>query len=157
MIELNEIKEKAKMTWLAQGNNISIHKEPSHEQKEKKAIHRRISQKKARGKRPMLICTQKTRCAFTRVIRGKSTLFGVELNKALPYSVEHFKRHIESKFKKEMTWDNYGKIWEIDHIKPVNCFNYKTIYDTDFLQCWGLENLQPLSPAENRKKSASEK
>ena len=31
-----------------------------------------------------------------------------------------FYKHIEKQFLPEMNWENYGKIWEVDHIKPLS-------------------------------------
>jgi len=55
-----------------------------------------------------------------------------------------------------MTWENYGndkKSWSIDHIKPQSSFNYISVNDEEFKQCWALKNLQPLWHLENIKKS----
>jgi hypothetical protein len=43
-------------------------------------------------------------------------------------SPKEFKLYLEQQFQPEMNWDNHGKIWEIDHIVPINkggSFNYK--------------------------------
>ena len=43
-------------------------------------------------------------------------------------SPKEFKLYLEQQFQPEMNWDNHGKIWEIDHIIPINkggSFNYK--------------------------------
>jgi hypothetical protein len=43
-------------------------------------------------------------------------------------SPKEFKLYLEQQFQPEMSWDNHGKIWEIDHIVPINkggSFNYK--------------------------------
>lgn len=63
----------------------------------------------------------------------------------VPYSLEELKNHLESKFTKGMTWDNYGKGgWHVDHIMPRSFFDHSS-YDTeDFQKCWALDNLQPL-------------
>lgn len=61
--------------------------------------------------------------------------------------------NLESKFKEGMNWYNRGKIgWEIDHIIPTSNFNILSVDDPKFLECWGLENLQPLWGIDNRKK-----
>ena len=53
-----------------------------------------------------------------------------------------------------MNWNNYGKNgWEIDHIKPISSFNFKSYEDKSFRKCWELVNLQPLWASENRFKS----
>jgi hypothetical protein len=66
-------------------------------------------------------------------------------------SVIEWKAHLESKFKPGMTWENYGSVWEIDHIKPLSKaleqgekFLYKAFHYT---------NTEPLFKSENRKKS----
>jgi hypothetical protein len=56
--------------------------------------------------------------------------------------------HIESKFKKGMSWDNHGT-WHIDHIIPMS--NAKNIDDAIKLNHY--KNLQPLWAKENIIKS----
>ena len=50
-----------------------------------------------------------------------------------------------------MNWDNRS-LWHIDHKRPISSFNYETIEDEEFKECWSLGNLQPLWAEENRKK-----
>jgi hypothetical protein len=57
-------------------------------------------------------------------------------------SLETFKQHLESQFKPEMNWGNYGIIWEIDHIKPCSSFNLTDIEQQK--QCFHYTNTQPL-------------
>lgn len=67
-------------------------------------------------------------------------------------SVHDFKKHIESLWKPEMSWENYGiNGWHIDHIIPVSSFNL-TI-NSEQGKCFHYTNLQPLWASENRKKS----
>jgi hypothetical protein len=70
----------------------------------------------------------------------------------LKYSPENLIEHLESKFKDNMTWDNYGE-WHVDHIKPISSFQITEIGDKEFMSCWSLENLQPLWGEENIRKS----
>lgn len=67
------------------------------------------------------------------------------------YSLEDLKEHLEKKFERKMTWDNYGD-WHIDHIKPKSAFNFSTPDDEEFRECWALENLQPLWAKDNLSK-----
>lgn len=39
--------------------------------------------------------------------------------------------------------------WQIDHIKPQSLFDYKSMEDDEFNQCWALENLRPYSSKQN--------
>lgn len=62
----------------------------------------------------------------------------------LGISLEDFKLFIESKFKEDMSWDNYGK-WHIDHIIPISYGKnieeiYKLSYYTNFQPLWMIEN-----------------
>jgi len=74
------------------------------------------------------------------------------------YTVDELKEHLENQFEDWMNWDNYGvagkdkKTWQIDHIKPRSSFDYNSVDDPEFRECWGLENLQPLDSIENMKK-----
>jgi hypothetical protein len=58
-----------------------------------------------------------------------------------------FKTHIENKFQKNMSWDNYG-LWEYDHIVPIS--SAKT-YD-EIIKLNHYTNFQPLWKEENRVK-----
>jgi hypothetical protein len=68
----------------------------------------------------------------------------------LGYTVDQLKRHMEKQFSPGMTWENYGKHWEIDHNLPVSAFNFEKPEDLDFRRCWALKNLRPLEKFENR-------
>lgn len=69
------------------------------------------------------------------------------------YTIDQLKRHIEKLFNPEMTWDNYGTVWEIDHKIPIAVFNYEKPEHLDFKLCWNINNLRPLAKHENRSKS----
>lgn len=81
---------------------------------------------------------------------GKAT--GIHF-KDFPWNLNELMIHLESKFKTGMSWNNYGE-WEIDHIRPDSSFTYSAATDKEFLECWSLNNLQPLWAIENRKKGA---
>jgi len=54
----------------------------------------------------------------------------------------------------------FGKSWDdmegehLDHIIPASSFGYPLPGDSNFLACYGLDNLQLLTPAENRAKGS---
>ena len=56
--------------------------------------------------------------------------------------VEKLKTHLEQQFLLEMTWENHGEIWEIDHIKPCVSFDLTDVEQQK--QCFHYTNLQPL-------------
>jgi len=57
-------------------------------------------------------------------------------------SVDFLKKHLENQFLSEMTWDNHGKIWEIDHVVPCSQFDLTNIEQQQ--ECFNYTNLQPL-------------
>lgn len=61
--------------------------------------------------------------------------------------------HLERHFRSGMTWENYGPIWEIDHIRP--CANFNLTDPAQQRICFNWSNLQPLLVEENSKKGAS--
>lgn len=63
-------------------------------------------------------------------------------------SVEELKSHLEGKFQKGMTWDNYGFYgWHIDHIKP--CYEFDMSKPEQQAICFHYTNLQPLWAGDN--------
>ena len=63
-------------------------------------------------------------------------------------TLPELKRHIESKFKRGMTWENHGSVWELDHVIPLAAFD---LTQPDQLKrAAHFTNCQPLSVADNR-------
>ena len=71
--------------------------------------------------------------------------------KLLGCTLEECKKHIENQFKPDMTWENHGPLWEVDHIIPCDAFDL-SIYENQE-KCFHYTNLQPLYKPENRIKS----
>ena len=65
-------------------------------------------------------------------------------------SKDDLRKHLESKFRDGMTWQNYGKHWHIDHIVPL--ISSKSVDEIKRLCHW--TNLQPLTAFENISKGA---
>lgn len=61
----------------------------------------------------------------------------------------------------DMSWSNYGLLWEIDHKRPVVWFRAAADasaaeVDTIIRDCWSLSNIRPLLVSENRRKGGRE-
>ncbi len=65
------------------------------------------------------------------------------------FTIDHLKRHLEKLFTPEMTWDNFGTVWHVDHQIPIAVFNFEKPEHIDFQLCWSLKNLQPLQATKN--------
>lgn len=68
-------------------------------------------------------------------------------------TTKHFRNHIEAKFRDGMTWENYGSVWHLDHIKPFAAFDNLLDKEQQREVCH-YTNLQPLLADENRSKGA---
>lgn len=68
------------------------------------------------------------------------------------YTAQELKQHLESLWRPDMSWANYGECWHIDHIIPESLWQYTSPEDSEFKQCWSLANLQPLWAIANMKK-----
>lgn len=71
--------------------------------------------------------------------------------KTLGYTVDDLRAHLEKHFTYNMSWDNRHE-WHIDHVVPICAFNIKTVDSSEFKACFGLHNLRPIWPDDNRDK-----
>lgn len=70
------------------------------------------------------------------------------------YTLDDLMKRLESLFQPGMTWENSGREWHIDHIRPRSSFSYSEPTDPEFAECWALANLQPLWKLDNLRKGA---
>jgi len=95
-----------------------------------------------------LICNIRTRTSAVLRGRIKSGSSVTDLG----CTPEYLKLYLESKFESGMSWENYGSVWEIDHIIPLSSFDLSD--RTQFLKAVNYENLAPLLVFANRSKGA---
>lgn len=95
--------------------------------------------------------------------KNNSSKHGKSILKHLDYTMVELKVHLEKQFEPWMTWNNHGKYnaktwndsdsttwtWNIDHITPHSVFQYISMNDQTFRDCWLLNNLRPLSAKQN--------
>lgn len=60
----------------------------------------------------------------------------------LGYSVDQYKKYLESCFQEDMSWDNYGKLWHIDHSTPITRYIKSGVTDPKIIN--SLSNLIPM-------------
>lgn len=98
---------------------------------------------KNRRKNPIYRISKAISLGVWRSIKNKKAYESWQ--KFVDFSLEDLIIHLQSQFTGNMTLENYGVVWEIDHIKPVSkCQSVEEI--------WQLSNLQPLTITENRQK-----
>lgn len=66
-------------------------------------------------------------------------------------TVEELWKHLESQFIEGMTRDNYGE-WHVDHVKPIDSFDFDTDLESELCKAWHYSNLQPLWAKDNLSK-----
>ena len=75
----------------------------------------------------------------------------MSIDRTIGCSISHLRKHLEAKFKKGMSWENYGKLWHIDHIIPTSLVDLKIESNQKFV--FNYKNFQPLWAKDNMKKS----
>jgi len=78
---------------------------------------------------------------------------GRKWEKLVGYTLDDLIKRLSSKLTGEMTWENYGPVWHIDHVRPKSWFKYVDDNDLQFKECWALFNLQPKLKFDNISKS----
>jgi hypothetical protein len=66
-------------------------------------------------------------------------------------SIKFLRQHLEGQFTEEMSWENHGIHWQIDHIFPLNKADLTD--RVEFLAVNNWRNLRPLIIEENNSKS----
>lgn len=73
----------------------------------------------------------------------KNNRNGAAWEKIVKCNLYELRHHIEFLFDNNMTWENYGSYWWIDHIIPKSMYKYSNMND-ELFNCWSLKNLRPL-------------
>jgi hypothetical protein len=64
-------------------------------------------------------------------------------------NIQHYREYLENQFLEDMTWENYGELWEIDHIIPI-MYNKPDLLTVEHRLHY--KNTQPLYVRLNRMK-----
>jgi hypothetical protein len=93
---------------------------------------------------PTFMVWQRQKNQFKKWFKGEHRTNA--LARAIGYSRDELRTHIERQFVGGMSWSNYGQ-WHIDHYIPKNLFDPHC--DADVRMCWSLSNLRPLWARDN--------
>ncbi len=110
-----------------------------------------------------LLRTRVSSAIFKGLIKNNGSKENKSCLDYLPYSIQELRHHLEKQFDSWMSWNNYGAYkkdkwndndsstwtWQIDHIIPQADLPYTSMNDSNFLLCWSLQNLRPLSSKQN--------
>lgn len=91
------------------------------------------------------------RVRITALIKGRikksKTLFSNSNFVDFQDILQHFKSQLSS----DMTMENYGQLWHVDHRIPASVFDHND--PEDIRRCWSKSNLHPMIGSDNCKKS----
>lgn len=79
---------------------------------------------------------------------GRKSASTRKLTGCEPYQLQ---AHLEIQFKDGMNWENYGKVWHVDHKRP--CCSFDLTDPQQQRECFSYKNLQPLFAKDNLQKS----
>lgn len=54
--------------------------------------------------------------------------------------IENIRKWFEYQFTDDLSWDNFGKRWQFDHIIPVTYFDFSL--ETELKLCWNFTNIR---------------
>jgi hypothetical protein len=89
------------------------------------------------------------RARIKKAIKGKYKSGSAVKDAGAPMDV--VRKHIESLFYGEMTWENWGPYWELDHVQSLASFDLPD--REQFLRACHYTNLQPLTKEDHRLKT----
>lgn len=90
-----------------------------------------------------ILCNLRSR--IWRALKGIDKSFNTEKLIGMPIHI--FRDYIAVQFRSGMSWLNYGKVWHIDHIKPISLFDLNDHEQQKEAFCY--LNCQPLFAHEN--------
>ena len=110
-----------------------------------------IYQKERRKRDPEFKMASTLRRRLGKIMKeigGKKSAKTLEL---LGCSLNFFKEWLEFRFDSDMTFENHGSYWHVDHVKP--CASYDLLDEENQKECFNWKNLQPLYWEENDSKN----
>jgi hypothetical protein len=104
---------------------------------------------------PVFALTYNARARFNMVLKAQGVRKAWPTFQSFGYSPDELRDHLTPMLKPGMTWANYGRVWHVDHKRPVASFNFAVADPLPVIrECWALTNLQPLFAPENIAKGA---
>lgn len=152
--ETKERKKKNHKKWAEQNKEHlkEYLKEYREKNTEKIKKTKRDYERNRKASDPIYKLISNFRTAIYQVLKESNVEKNKHYFEILQYTPESLIKHLESQFKNNMNWDNYGE-WHVDHKLPITSFNIQEMGDEEFMRCWSLENLQPMWGTDNISKS----
>jgi hypothetical protein len=146
--------------------NNKRHLEYRNKNKEKEKARRRLKylknkekeikqvseyKKRKEEENPKYKIIRNIRDRHSKAVKNAGKLKNFRTTDLLGCDAAFLKEYIENKFTEVMTWENYGKVWNIDHIFPLSKVDWNNKMMVK--KVCHYTNLQPLLCEDNIKKS----
>lgn len=115
-------------------------------QNNKERVNKKTLEQK--NKNPNIKIAHSLRNRMIKALNGTSK--SASTQKLLGCSFDEFRTYLETKFYGEMSWENYGSYWHIDHVVP--CASFDLTLKEEQEKCFHFSNMQPLTAEENLSK-----
>jgi len=149
-LERAEVKERNRVLQNARNSRDDVRKKRSECNSKPELREKRRINSARRIKAPEGMLSNRVSASIWRGLR-RGVGFKAK-SRALGYTLDELKWHIEKQFVRGMSWDNAGE-WHIDHIIPLSSFRFSSTEDEEFLAAWALTNLRPMWALDNQRKS----
>lgn len=116
-------------------NNHKIYRIKNKDKLNKQKAERRQNDENFRLK-------ENIRCLINAKLRNQNVKKSAKTEALIGCKFEEFKKYIESLWLSEMSWDNWGTEWEIDHIYQCNWFDLRD--KEQQMICFNYKNQRPL-------------
>lgn len=126
----------------------AAYKDANHEEvKAKNAIY--LRKRRASNKDPAFKERERQRRVFRRLLDPRVILNAeiIKMASWLGCSIAQFRTHIKNQFEPEWGFHNHGKVWVIDHIKPL--IQFDVLDEAQCKEAWHYTNLRPFDKTEN--------
>jgi hypothetical protein len=146
--EKNKEKVKENNKAYYKGNK-EYHKEYCKANRDKLTEYQNKYRKERRKTDPLYRLSLILRASSYRAWKGEAKPKKTE--ELLGCTYNDFKDYITAQFVGNMTWDNYGDVWHVDHITPLSVI--KDVSQTELIESLcHFSNLQPLFAEDNLSK-----
>ena len=94
--------------------------------------------------------SERLRSALSSILKSNKIPKKSKALELLGVKIKYFRKYLEHRFKPEMTWENHGKVWHLDHIIPVSAIDLSK--DENLKFAFHYRNFQPMFAKDNLQK-----
>ena len=127
---------------------ITIYSKQYFQKNKKENIDKR---KQRRHTIPYVKICHNMRSLTNRAFKRQNVLKDYKTMNLIGCSHSFFKNWISYQLYGNMSMENYGKVWQIDHCLPINSFNL--LNENEVKKCFHWSNLRPMYSNENSLKN----